>query len=285
MVETGVHTSFHNGKSEIEHRNTERIDELVRRVASVEHRVGSVAFNKVVEHRDAVCVELASREEVRCATTECKAEARALVQALRDHFLDMCHEWRSTEQLVDGLRCKLYVEPNDWHQKSCFGREERIELPTDQPRDPLLDCSGSHIDDSTDPNRWAVAQDLLPVIGTTSKMGLKDQASHVAVLDSQFLQAPSPAILLSRSNSPDVPANSPEVHVDASGFLSREDYSKQSLRAEISGLGRLGRPSSELSGRTALSDRYEKCRKDKSTVRSEVGRVRFTDPCSFSTDK
>lgn len=244
----------------MEERNDQRLKELSERMDIMERNFDSRAG---LEKIDGIL-----RDKVYRAATECKTEARALVQVLRDRLSDMCYEWRNTEQTVDVLRRELRS-----------GHFAGISL------DCLLDVNGNGMGNCTPPEDLA-SRCRKPCPNEVEQQTMLAQPRSSTPLNAgkdRFVKSVLPlgAVRIPRPGSPPLPISSRPSSAGKNASF-RPGLNQRASAVSSSQPAPVSRPNSAY-GHEGNEERFTTVKRSSEALRSEIGRVRFTDINTFMT--
>jgi len=320
-VEVGVKdASFRAGVNELVQKNSQRIIELEKRIASLEHHSESInSFVRDVqvpalERNEAKNLDVMLRDEVRRACDECKAEARALVQALRDRLSDMCLEWRNTQHAIDGLRHDLGGDlVGDLERGVNSGGFGLITATKQDERKARCRRLSTLEDEQKVPSMRS--RDALEVSTKTPSLNSNEDDKHSSPVwmaqnqrvefDTCVLEPIVVAPQVQRVASPQLASTGLLVSsaCDQHASTANQTSSAASLGAALGSRVNFARPPSLSSAISHMSPTFlplsqsgplsspparptwEEHRRNKEALRAEVARVRFTDTSTYEGER
>merc|ERR1712137_600884 len=290
-----AHVKFESMKE----TNEQRLKELNERMDVMERNFDSRAGLEKIDGilRDKVCR----------AAAECKTEARALVQVLRDRLSDMCYEWRHTEQTVDALRQELRsghfagisldcpLDGNGNGMGNCTPRAEEMGSRCRKPcpneaeqqamlaQPPSLTPVNAEDEDARMHKNNSVMVDTPPtsITGSCKWPFGADQSLQEAGKDRLVKSVlPLGAMRIPRPGSPPLPIATRPSSAGKNASFRPVAVNQRQCVVSSNQSAPVSRPSSAYC-HDGNEERFGTVKRNSETLRSEIGRVRFTDTNTF----
>jgi len=306
-AEVGVKdASLCAGINELVQKNSQHITDLDNRIASLEHQfesTSSLVCNVKAERHEAKNLDVMLRDEIRRACDECKAEARALVQALRDRLSDMCLEWRNTQHAIDGLRGGDLI--GDVERVSNSGGYGLITATKQDERKARCERLSTVQDEQKAP--LMRTRDAVEASTHTPSLNSNEDDKHLSPVwtaqnrrvefDTRVLEPTMVAPQVPRVAPPQLASTGPSVspasdqhastlnHTSSTASLGGTSGSRANcarspaLRSPLP-FSQSG-PQSTSPARLTWADHQ----RNKEALRAEIARVRFTDACTYNGER